>query len=271
MIRVLIMIAVAGFIVAVASLSTAIAIGGPDAIARGVWSWAPGRGWNVSHDGDRWGGRHAWADGGPQTSRAFAWTGGEALQVDVPADVRYTQAPGPAKLTVTGPRAAVDSLSVQDGRIGFGRRHHGHHWGRVVIVMTAPNVTRFELHASNKLTIDGYRQDVLRIDLSGDADVTASGETKLLELGISGSADADLSGLKTAGADVDITGSGEATLAPTEWAKLNISGSGDVNLLTHPARLETDVSGSGRIRQAEAQATPAPSPSPAPAPAPKTR
>jgi hypothetical protein len=262
MIRVLIMIAVAGFIVAVASLSTAIAIGGPDAIARGVWSWAPGRGWNVSHDGDRWGGRHNWADGGPQATREFVWSGGEALQVDVPADVRYTQAPGPAKLTVTGPQAAIDSLSVEDGRIAFGRRHHRR--GRLMIVMSAPNVTRFELHASNKLTIDGYRQDSLRIDLAGDADVTASGETKRLELGISGSADADLSHLKTAGADVDIAGSGQATLAPTEWAKLNISGSGDVNLLTHPARLETDISGSGRIRQAEASPAPSPQPSPAP-------
>ncbi len=43
---------------------------------------------------------------------------------------------------------------------------------------------------------------------------------------------------------------GPATgIAPTDWAKVEISGSGDVTLLTDPPKLETDVSGSGSIRR----------------------
>ena len=57
---------------------------------------------------------------------------------------------------------------------------------------------------------------------------------------------------------MDIDGSGEATLAPTGAANINISGSGDVTLLTRPAKLESTVSGSGSIRQKD---TSGPSPS----------
>ena len=48
MIRVLTMIAVAGFVLSLASLSAAVAIGGPDAIARGGWMFAD-RDWSHTH------------------------------------------------------------------------------------------------------------------------------------------------------------------------------------------------------------------------------
>ena len=49
MIRVLIMITVAGFVLSVATLSAAVAIGGPEAIARGGWHMAGGD-WNWDWD-----------------------------------------------------------------------------------------------------------------------------------------------------------------------------------------------------------------------------
>jgi hypothetical protein len=96
-----------------------------------------------------------------------------------------------------------------------------------------------------------YRQDSLGLDLSGDADVTATGEAKAIDLSISGSANANLGDVKARTANVDIEGSGDATLAPIDAAKIDISGSGDVTLLTHPPRLESNVSGSGTIHQEE--------------------
>ena len=59
----------------------------------------------------------------------------------------------------------------------------------------------------------------------------------------------DLSELKAARADIDISGAGSATVGPTDSARVQISGMGDVNLLTRPKQLETHVSGAGRIRQ----------------------
>jgi len=272
MIRVLVMIAVAGFVLAVATFAVAVAIGGPDVMARGGWALAS-RHWD---DGD-WDGRHhrhrSWSsDSGPQTTRTIEWSGADGLDVDLPADIRYIQQAGPATVTVTGPQQAVERVVVRGDSIRYDDRGR-HHWGqKLSIVVRAPNIRAFDLSGQNELTIEGYHQDSLSMDVSGSAEVVASGETNTIALDISGNGDVDLGQLKAKGADVEISGAGDATIAPTDWAKLDISGMGDIRLLTHPPRLETDVSGAGSIRQGEAPSvTPSPSPSPSSSPSPSPK
>jgi hypothetical protein len=247
MMRVLVIIAVTGFLVSVVCLCAAVGIAGPEAIARGGWEW------NVDHYFDGWDNHHRHHrdrdDDGPQTTREIAWTGGDSLDVDVPAEVKYTQGPGPAKLVVTGSRDAVADVEVDDGQIRF--RHDRDHDETLSIVMTAPSISRFEVAGSGNLAIMNYKQDKLTLDLSGDADITAKGEAKAIDLSISGSGDADLGEVKAQSATVNIEGSGAAKLAPTDAAKIEISGSGGVTLLTHPPKLESNVSGSGSVQQGE--------------------
>ena len=87
MIRVLVMIAVTGFFVSVVTLSTAVAIAGPELFTDSVWNrWVDMGGhwsWNIDHSSRRWGG----SDPGPQVAREIAWTGGDRLDVDVPANI----------------------------------------------------------------------------------------------------------------------------------------------------------------------------------------
>ena len=95
-------------------MSTAIAIGGPEIItdiARdGHFGWT----WN---DGE-WEGPHDWArNRGAQGTREIAWTGGDTLDVDVPAEISYSQAPGPGPLTISGPQRALDNLEISDGHL----------------------------------------------------------------------------------------------------------------------------------------------------------
>jgi hypothetical protein len=262
MIRVLVMIAVAGFLVSLASLTAAVAIGGPELLESAAWG-----GWNPHwvHRSDSVTYSERWS--GAETTRDMAWTGGDTLDVDVPADVQYTQGPE-AKLTVSGPERALDDLEVDGGRLTwrYGRHHHMH-FGGLRIALTAPSVTRFELNGSGDLAIANYKQDKLDVRISGNGDVRANGEAGDVTLDVSGSGDADLGGLKSKSADIEINGSGDAKAAPTDSAKVRISGSGDVTLLTHPPRLETNISGSGELHQGAAPAQPAP-PAPAPSPAP---
>lgn len=244
MIRVLLMIAVAGFFLSLVTLSTAVAIGGPDAVARGAWAsgdwwdWD----WDIDHHVDV-----STDDDGAEATRELAWTGGDTLELDVLADVTYRQAEGPAKLTVTGRKRAVELLRIDpDGRVYLdGHRSRT----RLHIVMTAPNLSTFKLNGSDRLVLENYSQEELNLDLDGAAEVAAEGQVQRLELEISGSGEADLGDLKAREASVDISGSGEATIAPTEAADLDISGSGEVTLLTNPARLTSDVSGSGSVKR----------------------
>lgn len=244
MIRNLVVIAVAGFVLCLASLAAAFAIGGPDAIARGGWHWAGG--WDRDHWDPDWDIDVA-ESRGPVATRTFAWDGSERLSLSIPAEVTYTQAAGPAKVVVTGPQRLLDRMDIEDGRIDV---RHGS-WGvrKVRIAVTAPNISRFHLSGANRLTIENYDQPSLSVDVSGASEVTARGRTDELDVDISGAGEAEMGGLVTRDAEVDISGAGEATVAPTGKARLQISGMGEINLTTDPADLETDISGAGRIHR----------------------
>jgi hypothetical protein len=246
MIRVLAIIAAAGFVVSAATLSVAVSLTGPQAIANGAWSWSPDAGWGDHHDLHfTWHKNHD--DEGPQTTRELAWNAADSLAVDLAAKVDYTQAQGPAKLTISGPQSAVNDVEVEGGHIRY--RDDTDHDASLTITVSAPSVSSFEMDGSGELNIKGYKQDRLMLDLPGDANVTAAGEAKSVRLNIAGSADADLGQVKTRSAKVDITGSGDATVAPTELADIAIAGSGNVTLLTRPASLQSELTGSGRVLQ----------------------
>jgi len=247
MVRTFLLIAVAGFLVSVVTLSLAVALAGPEAFRHGYAFTLGDHGWRwTSHNRVHWSddGRH---DGGPEATRDFAWAGGSSLNVSVPAEIEYVQADGPAKVTATGPKDALDDLRVEDGRIHYAS--DGDHNGKLTLVVTAPAVDDFTLDGAESLKISGYRQEKLSVAVSGYGDVKASGETRDATLTISGAGRADLAALKTRTARIEINGSGDATLAPTDAAIIDISGAGEANLLTNPPKLTTHISGSGQIHQ----------------------
>lgn len=249
MTRTLILVAVVGFFLSIASFGIALNLaGGPEAFRK--WPDAP---WNKSghwesdtewHAGRPHGPR---VDGaGPDTTRELTWDGSRNLDLDVPADVTYTQGPE-AKITVTGPKGSVERVEIHDGQIRFNQPMFNA--GRLKIVMTAPMVESFDVSGAQTLVINGYKQDRISIDISGSGDVTASGTAGELKLDISGSGDADLAQLTTDEADVDVSGAGDATISPRNEASIEVSGAGDVVLTTRPPVLHKEVSGAGKIEE----------------------
>jgi hypothetical protein len=255
MTRTLVLIAFAGFVLSVACIAGAIALGG-QAIANHHWN----HNWTVDFDGQKW--RHIYKDddhndaAGGTATREIAWPGGDKIEFDVPADVQYTQGPGPAKLVITGPKDEVDRVELSDSQLQV-RDDEDFDAGRLTVVMTAPDVRHFAIDGDNNLTIAGYDQDDLSVDVSGHGAINAKGRTRAASLDISGDGVVDLSGLTAQSADADISGSGRASIAPTDSADLSISGSGEIDLLTHPSKLTSDVSGSGRIVEGAPAAVPA--------------
>lgn len=245
MIRTLVLIAITGFFVAVVSLSAAFAIGGPE-LATSRWAW-----FDRWDDGDHRH-RHRGDDDDRQKppeastiSRDITWDGSSKVQFDIPVAVEFTQTAGPGKVTITGPRDAVERVVLSGGRLSF--REPMTDYVRLRVVMTAPAVTEFDLGGDNRLEINDYKQDRLAIVASGSAEVSAEGEAKAVELDLSGSSEADLSDLTSESAKAEVSGSSQAKVAPKASGVFDVSGSGEVKLSTRPQTLSTDVAGSGRV------------------------
>lgn len=267
MIRNLTIVAVASFVLALGCFGGAVALGGRDFMKHG-WN-IPMKDWHVEVDDnhDRVSIRPGSADidEGETSSRDIAWAGGDALQVDVPADVIFTQAaPGAgAAIKVTGPQRLVDRVVIENGGIGlkdndgtggsFKINGHGVHLSgdvsQLSIEITAPAVTSFTLNGNGNLYLKAYDQPALSLTINGSGNVEAQGKTRKVELRVSGSGEADLRGLETGDARIAVAGSGEVHAAPSGVAEIDLAGSGEVYLTQKPAVLTSNVAGSGEVHQ----------------------
>ena len=90
---------------------------GGNALAHHHW----GRHWVVNWDDGHWTDdvRVKNGDTAPGATREIAWPGGDKIEFDVPADVQYTQGPGPAKLVLTGPKDELDHIELSNGQLKF--------------------------------------------------------------------------------------------------------------------------------------------------------
>jgi hypothetical protein len=260
MIRNLLIIAGASFVLMLACTAGVAALAGPTILREG---------WTIPFDDDDAMGRtHIRLDGGrpsPDVSRQLPWTG-ESLISDLPVDITY--APGPvARIDVTGPKAYVDRLRVENGRLRLedvgqhdkglngesltidkhGLRVHSNA-DRIRIVVTAPYVTHFQVDSSGDIEIENYDQTSMDVAVNGSGDVKAAGKTLNLNLATAGSGDAELEDLSVQNADVAVSGSGNANLTARNVVKIALSGSGDVALLEQPASVTSNISGSGSVR-----------------------
>lgn len=253
MIRTLLIIAGAAFVLALASIGGAMALGGRELAANG-WTWTLRDGDDTIHfeRGDT-------SDRGPQVTRTLDWTGGDTLTVSLSGDVEYVQGPN-AGVVITGPKSVVDRVRLQNGELSmtdggevvvFNWNDHGPNaWAeseQLKIVVTAPSVTRFDVRGSPDLTITGYDQKTMRVDVSGSGSTRATGRTDALTVDLNGSGEAELANLVARTAQIDVAGSGEAEINASDEVAVDISGSGDVNLTRRPARVTQQISGSGEV------------------------
>uniref|UniRef100_B0T0Y1 Putative auto-transporter adhesin head GIN domain-containing protein n=1 Tax=Caulobacter sp. (strain K31) TaxID=366602 RepID=B0T0Y1_CAUSK len=268
MIRNLTIVAVASFVLCVGCFAGAFALGGRDLIEHG---WTIPSDWNVEVNDDNdtihVGPGHQTAEERETTTRQIAWKGGDSLQVDVPAEVIFTQAaPGAgAGVKITGPKRLVDRVMIEDGRISLkgdgdydgtnSLKINGHGVqvlggeDRLSIEVTAPAVRSFTLNGSGDLYLKAYDQPDLRLEINGSGAIDAQGKAGKVDLQVSGSGEADLRSLDTGDAQVVVSGSGEAHVAPHGAAEVELAGSGDVYLTSKPTVLTSNVAGSGEVHQ----------------------
>lgn len=259
MIRNLLIISGAALVLCLASLGGAAALGGRD-LAEHDWTWIVTEG-PEGDDSLRFERGSAAAIRG---TRTLAWTGGDSLTVDLPAEVTFVQG-DKAGVVIEGDKDYIDHIRLDGGRLvldeddvvergvirlGTAGLHVTSSTESLRITVTAPDVTRFRLAGSGDLEIERYDQPVMDVVIDGSGDLEAVGRARALQLRVNGSGDADLGGLDLGDASIDIPGSGDVSVGPTGKATVEISGSGDVTLTRRPRILEQDVSGSGDVHGA---------------------
>ena len=258
MIRNLTIVAVASFVLCLGCFAGAFAIGGRDIVKHG-WSFPADWNIDVSDDNDhvRVGRGSGDADDGETTTRDIAWSGSNALQIDAPAQVTFIQAAAGAggSVKVTGPKALVDRVTVENGRIGLRDSdglvsvHANPDGDQLSIEVVAPSVRSFTVNGSGDLHLKAYDQPDLVLEVNGSGEVEAEGKARKVELRVSGSGQADLRDLDTGDAKIALAGSGEAHVAPHGAAEVEVAGSGDVYLTSKPTVLNSNVAGSGEVHQ----------------------
>jgi hypothetical protein len=206
------------------------------------WSWSDHLGWLDDDDDDS--SDHG-GYGAEIATRDFAWSGSDALELDLPGNLHFQPA-AEWHLSIRGPQRMLDRISVDAGRISSKRRYH-HRSGQLDIELSGPALHDITVNGSGKLLLEHLRQDALLVAIHGSGSVRASGSVDTLKVDIMGSGNALLEQLAARSSKIFIAGSGDADIAPIDDADIFIAGSGDVRLHSHPKHLSSRVAGSGQI------------------------
>jgi hypothetical protein len=260
MIRTLITIAFASFILAVACLAGAAALGGRD-IAENGWTIPSQWQYRITERQGR--NRVERVRPSETITRELTWNGGESLVLDLPVDVTYVQG-AEARVVIEGPKDYAERITLEGGRFGLagdvqidssdvtidlnGVRVLDAS-DRIRITVTAPKVSTFTVNGAGDLDIRNYDQPRLTVQVQGSGDVTGAGRSDALKLGIVGSGSIDLADIDARDAEVSTSGSGDTTVSARGVVKVAVAGSGDVSLRAKPASLTSEISGSGNVDQ----------------------
>jgi len=120
----------------------------------------------------------------------------------------------------------------------------------IEVYVTLPVIRKAVLSGSGKINIEGAFPSVheLKLSISGSGDILVkdSFDSDETLVNISGSGKADLLKVNSKKAEVDISGSGNASLKVQDKLEAKISGSGKIYYSGSP-EVDADVSGSGKV------------------------
>lgn len=247
MIRALIIIAIASFVLTLACFAGAAALGGRELAANG-WVWPD----KWTSYGVRINGASEGADA-PDEVRDISWSGTDTLQVDLTGDVEFTQSEQ-TEVRISGPAELIKYVTLEDGRLSLSQEGEALSLANreeLRIQVFAPSVRRFVVNGPASLSVESYKQENISVEVNGSGKILVEGEAKRLAATVSGSGAIDLEALQATDANIKVVGSGDARVAATGAVQVAISGSGDVHLLAKPASLTSEVAGSGDVHEAD--------------------
>lgn len=240
MIRALVIISIAGFIISVASCSIGIGLAGPDFARQFDVDWPSGK-WADYGD----------VDEGEYTTDERAWDSDTTrIEIHFPAQLTYVQ-DEESTVVLSGPENLIAAIEINNGNFEMreGRRWRDFSGERDVhITVRGPGVSEFELNGAQQLEIRDFDQETLEIQSNGASDITASGRADRVDLNVNGAGRADLGAVRAREARVELNGAGTAMIQAIDDAVVQINGAGEVTLLGRPENVVRQINGFGQVR-----------------------
>ncbi len=184
---------------------------------------------------------------GTQRQITLPFTSEDKLAIEVPGTVSYS--PGEkAEAVISGDSALIDHLKIESGRLALDC-DPGWLGYSFDVKLSGPAITTWDLLGTGDLMLAHIDQPRLQVSVKGNGNISATGTSDVVDIGIYGSGKARFEGLIGKSATVQISGSGDASVNATSDADVSIFGSGNVELSGHPTMRHTEIRGSGRIVQ----------------------
>ncbi|MFO0981661.1 MAG: head GIN domain-containing protein [Planctomycetota bacterium] len=116
----------------------------------------------------------------------------------------------------------------------------------LVVSVVAPSVRAVSVSGSADADVTGLQGGAFEASVSGSGSLQADGEVEQLDAAVSGSGDLLLDALPARAARVSVAGSGSARVRVLDRLECTVSGSGDVRYRGDPST-KISVSGSGSV------------------------
>ena len=156
----------------------------------------------------------------------------------------------PQSVEVTAHERIMDKVetTVDDGTLTIKLKRGSYRSrGTISADITVAALEGLSISGSGDADISGVDSDVLVFKISGSGDIRADGSCGDLTVKISGSGDIDTKELQCVNAEVRISGSGDAEVYASAEFSGKISGSGDIGLYGGAKMQQVSVAGSGEV------------------------
>jgi Putative auto-transporter adhesin, head GIN domain len=117
----------------------------------------------------------------------------------------------------------------------------------IAVKITIPNLESIKVAGAGKFQISDLKNDKFTVESTGATALTASGETKSVEIHNTGAGKIDTENLHAQKAKVDISGAASIDVYASEQLDANVSGIGRVSYSGHPKTVNKNVSGLGVV------------------------
>ncbi|MBN2446103.1 MAG: DUF2807 domain-containing protein [Phycisphaerae bacterium] len=140
------------------------------------------------------------------------------------------------------------TTTVADGHLVIGCENTISPSVPITIDISIPSLAEVNLTGAGTISISGVNSETLELAIQGAGDINVSGKVDALAARISGAGNIGAAGLATREAVVRLTGTGSASVSPTETLDAIITGVGSITYAGDP-EVTQKISGIGTVRR----------------------